>query len=179
MESKRVLFIDRDGTVIVEPPVTKQVDRLDLLEFLPGAIEGLARIAREGDFELVMVTNQDGLGTPSFPEESFWPPHNEMVRLLEENGVRFSEVLIDRSFPYDGKPTRKPGTAMLTRFMGAQYDLARSYVIGDRGTDVELALNLGCQAIYLAAESDPRAVLTTLSWDRIASQVLVDKGSQS
>ena len=173
MESKRVLFIDRDGTVIVEPPVTKQVDRLDLLEFMPGAIEALSRIAREGDFELLMVTNQDGLGTASFPEESFWPPHNEMVRLLEENGVRFSEVLIDRSFAYEGKPTRKPGTAMLNRFLSAEYDLARSYVIGDRKTDVELALNLGCQAIYIAAESDPRATLTTLSWELIASRVLL------
>jgi imidazoleglycerol-phosphate dehydratase/histidinol-phosphatase len=174
MQGKRALFIDRDGTVIVEPPVTKQVDRLDLLEFVPGAIAALATIAREGIFELVMVTNQDGLGTPSFPEESFWPPHNEMLRVLATEGVQFSEILIDRSFAHEGKPTRKPGTAMLNRYMDGEYDLDGSFVIGDRITDIELACNLRCKSIYFSDEADSRAALSTVGWDRIAAFVLDD-----
>ena len=175
MGTKKVLFIDRDGTIIVEPPVTKQVDSIDLLEFLPGAVSALSRIAREGDFELVMVTNQDGLGTQSFPEETFWPAHNKMLTELSDAGVRFAEIYIDRSFAEEGKPTRKPGTAMLTSYLEGAYDMAGSYVIGDRLTDLQLALNLSCQAIFIAPESEPRAALTTMSWDEIADFVLRSK----
>lgn len=177
MKAKKVLFIDRDGTVIVEPPITRQVDSIELLKFLPGAIPALARIVREGDFELVMVTNQDGLGTASFPEETFWPAHNRMLAELAEAGVRFAEIYIDRSFAYEGKPTRKPGTAMLTGYLDGAYDMAGSFVIGDRLTDVELAMNLSCQAIYIGAESEQRAALTTMSWDEIADFVLQPKGA--
>jgi imidazoleglycerol-phosphate dehydratase/histidinol-phosphatase len=136
---KRALFIDRDGTIIVEPPVTKQVDSLDKVEFIPGAITALASIANLKDFELVMVTNQDGLGTPSFPEGEFWPAQNLVVTTLRNERVVFSDICIDRSFPEENLPTRKPGTGMLTRYMTGEYDLKRSYVIGDRVTDVQLA----------------------------------------
>ncbi|GAB2774897.1 bifunctional histidinol-phosphatase/imidazoleglycerol-phosphate dehydratase HisB [Rhabdobacter roseus] len=147
---KKVLFIDRDGTIIVEPPTDFQVDSLEKLEFLPGAISNLRRIAEETDYELVMVTNQDGLGTSSFPEETFWPAQNKMMRTLEGEAVTFAAVHIDRSFPHDNAPTRKPGTAMLKEYFSEEYDLANSYVIGDRLTDVQLALNLGSKAILFA-----------------------------
>lgn len=166
---KRVLFIDRDGTIIVEPPVTQQVDSLDKLEFLPGAITSLASIAQRKEFELVMVTNQDGLGTKSFPEADFWPAQNAMLTTLRNEGVVFSDILIDRSFPEENLPTRKPGTGMLKRYMTDEYDLAGSFVIGDRITDIQLAKNLGCQAIFLSGESNPDAVLSTASWKEIES----------
>lgn len=145
---KKVLFIDRDGTLIIEP-ADEQIDSLEKLEFYPGVFTWLGRIARETDFELVMVTNQDGLGTDSFPEDTFWPAQNKMVGALENEGIVFSQTFIDRSFPKENKPTRKPGTAMLTTFLDGDYDLANSYVIGDRLTDVQLAANLGCKAILL------------------------------
>jgi imidazoleglycerol-phosphate dehydratase/histidinol-phosphatase len=168
---KRILFIDRDGTIIVEPPITKQVDSLDKLEFIPRAITALASIAQLQEFELVMVTNQDGLGTSSFPESDFWPAQNAMLTTLRNEGVVFSDVLIDRSFPEDNAPTRKPRTGMLKRYMSDEYDLAGSFVVGDRVTDIQLAKNLGCQAIFLSAESNPEAVLTTTSWKEIESFV--------
>jgi len=149
MAMKTALFIDRDGTLIEEPPDTFQIDSVDKLRFLPGAITWLGRIARELDHELVMVTNQDGLGTASFPEADFWPTHKAMLRVLEGEGVRFSEVLIDRSFEHENAPTRKPRTGLLERYLDGSYDLANSWVIGDRSTDVQLARNLGARAIVL------------------------------
>lgn len=163
---KRLLFIDRDGTIIKEP-ADEQIDSFEKLEFLPGAISNLGRIARELDFLLVMVTNQDGLGTNSFPEDTFWPAHNLMMGILEGEGIRWHEVCIDRSFPHQGLDTRKPGTGMLRHYMGGQYDLANSYVLGDRLTDIQLAKNLGTQAIYIKAEQHPEAALTTVDWGEI------------
>ncbi len=168
---KRVLFIDRDGTIIVEPPVTKQIDSLDKLEFIPYAISSLASIAQRKEFELVIVSNQDGLGTASFPEADFWPAQNAMLTTLRNEGVVFSDILIDRSFPEENQPTRKPGTGMLTRYMTEEYDLERSFVIGDRETDVQLAKNLGCKAILIAPDANPGAVLTTTSWKEIEAFV--------
>jgi len=146
---KKVLFIDRDGTIIVEPPVTEQIDSLDKLEFLPGAITSLAKIASETDFELVIVTNQDGLGTESLPEKNFWPAHNMMLKVLEGEGVKFKAIHIDRTRHADNAPTRKPRTGMLTQYLTSEYDLKNSFVIGDRLTDLELAKNLGCKGIFI------------------------------
>jgi imidazoleglycerol-phosphate dehydratase / histidinol-phosphatase len=147
---KRILFIDRDGTLINEAPPTYQLDNFDKLTFYPHMFEYMGRIARELDYELVMVTNQDGLGTNAFPEDTFWPLHNLVMKSLEGEGIHFSAVHIDRSFPHDNAPTRKPGTGMLTQYLNnPDYDIANSYVIGDRITDVQLAKNLGCKAIWL------------------------------
>ena len=147
---KRILFIDRDGTLIREAPPTYQLDSFDKLTFYPHMFEYMGRIAGEMDFELVMVTNQDGMGTSSFPEDSFWPLHNLVMKSLEGEGIRFSAVHIDKSLPADNAPTRKPGSGMLTQYMNNQeYDMAHSCVIGDRVTDVQLAKNLGCKAIWL------------------------------
>lgn len=152
---KRILFIDRDGTLINEAPPTYQLDSFDKLTFYPHMFEYMSRIAREMDYELVMVTNQDGLGTNSFPENTFWPLHNFVMKSLEGEGIRFSAVHIDRTFPKDNAPTRKPGTGMLTQYMDDElYDLDNSFVIGDRITDVQLAKNLGCKAIWLNNEPD-------------------------
>ncbi|SMB99800.1 imidazoleglycerol-phosphate dehydratase [Hymenobacter roseosalivarius DSM 11622] len=166
---KKILFIDRDGTILIEPPTDFQIDSLEKFQFLPGSISNLARIARELDYELVLVSNQDGLGTSSFPEETFWPAHNLMLDILRGEGVEFVREHIDRSFPHENLPTRKPGTGMLAQYLGSEsgYDLQHSFVIGDRLTDVELAQNLGCQSILLRAEADERAALTTQSWDDI------------
>lgn len=163
---KKILFIDRDGTLILEPH-DEQIDSLEKLEFYPGVFQYLSRITTELEYELVMVTNQDGLGTASFPEETFWPAHNKMIRAFENEGVHFSEVLIDRSFPHEHLPTRKPGTAMLTHYLRGGYDLAGSYVIGDRLTDVQLAQNMGCRSILLSTASHPDATLTTTDWGEI------------
>ncbi|OQP43151.1 bifunctional imidazole glycerol-phosphate dehydratase/histidinol phosphatase [Niastella yeongjuensis] len=147
---KRILFIDRDGTLINEAPPTYQLDSFEKLTFYPHMFEYMGRIARELDYELVMVTNQDGLGTNAFPEDTFWPLHNLVMKSLEGEGIHFSAVHIDRSFPHDNAPTRKPGTGMLTQYLNnPAYDIANSYVIGDRITDVQLAKNLGCKAIWL------------------------------
>jgi len=147
---KKVLFIDRDGTLIKEAPPTYQLDAFNKLEFYPHVFEFLSKILQEHDFELVMVTNQDGLGTSSFPEESFWPIQNFIMRTLQNEGIIFSQVCIDRTFPYENKPTRKPGTGMLTAYLNNEvYDMKNSYVIGDRITDVKLAQNLGCRAFWL------------------------------
>lgn len=173
---KRVLFIDRDGTLIIEPP-DEQIDSLEKLEYYPGVFTWLGRIARETDFELVMVTNQDGLGTASFPEETFWPAHNKIIHAFEKEGVIFSETFIDRSFPHENLPTRKPGIGMLKRFFNSGYDLKNSFVIGDRVTDVHLAKNLGCQAILINDGSlsgkvkeqalEEQCCITTNSWEDI------------
>ncbi|GGB91789.1 bifunctional histidinol-phosphatase/imidazoleglycerol-phosphate dehydratase HisB [Dyadobacter sediminis] len=155
---KKVLFIDRDGTIIVEPPTDFQVDSLEKLEFLPKAISSLRRIAEETDYELVMVTNQDGLGTDSFPEPDFWPAHNKMLQTLAGENIHFAAVHIDRSFPEDNLPTRKPGTGLLTAYFSEEYDLANSYVIGDRLTDVQLAVNLGSKAILFGSDVQDKQI---------------------
>ena len=164
---KKVLFIDRDGTLIIEPPVDFQIDSLEKLEFYPQVFQYLSRIAKELEYELVMVTNQDGLGTGSFPEETFWPAHNKVLKAFENEGVIFSEILIDRSFEHENLPTRKPRTAMLTHYIKDNYDLANSFVIGDRKTDMQLAENIGCKSILLSNNSDPKATLTTTDWGNI------------
>ncbi|HTE24010.1 bifunctional histidinol-phosphatase/imidazoleglycerol-phosphate dehydratase HisB [Flavitalea sp.] len=151
---KRILFIDRDGTIINEAPPTYQLDSFDKLTFYPHVFEYLGMIARDFDYELVMVTNQDGMGTDSFPEDTFWPLHNLVMKTMEGEGIHFNDVLIDRSFPADKAPTRKPATGMLTAYLNNdEYDVENSYVIGDRITDVQLAKNLGCKAIWL--NNDP------------------------
>lgn len=152
---KKLLFIDRDGVLIEEPPVDFQVDSFEKLSFVPGVLSGLGKIARELDFELVMVTNQDGLGTDAYPEEDFRGPHDLMVRTLAGEGIEFAAQCIDRTFPHENAPTRKPGTAMLTKYMNGDYDLSNSFVIGDRLTDMELAKNLGCRGIYMRNPQDP------------------------
>lgn len=161
---KKVLFIDRDGTLVIEPPVDYQLDSFEKLEFYPGVFQWLSRIAKELDYELVMVTNQDGLGTASFPEETFWPVQNMIIRAFKNEGVQFSEILIDRSLPHENLPTRKPGTAMLTHYQKGNYNLAESFVIGDRRTDVQLAKNLGCKAIYMGVDNCEDVVLNTRNW---------------
>jgi imidazoleglycerol-phosphate dehydratase / histidinol-phosphatase len=145
---KKVLFIDRDGTLIFEPE-DFQIDSIEKLKFLPEAIGCLGKIARETDYEFVMVTNQDGLGTDAFPEEHFYPVQNLIVQLLEGEGIKFAEICIDRSFERENKPTRKPNTGMLTKYLNGDYDLANSFVIGDRETDVQLAKNLNAKAIFI------------------------------
>ena len=179
---KRILFIDRDGTLIYEAPPTYQLDSFDKLTFYPNMFEYMGRIARELDYELVMVTNQDGLGTTSFPENTFWPLQNLVMKSLEGEGINFSAVHIDRTFPKDNAPTRKPGVGMLTQYLNnPEYDIANSYVIGDRITDVQLAKNLGCKAIWLnndanlgageikdkVAELRPVIALETTRWSAI------------
>ena len=146
---KKVLFIDRDGTLVIEPPVDYQLDSFEKLEFYPKVFQYLAKIAKELDFELVMVTNQDGLGTDSFPEDTFWPVHNFLVKTFEQEGVVFAEQVIDRTFAKDNAPTRKPNTGLLTKYFSEEYDLANSFVIGDRMTDVELAKNLGSKGVFI------------------------------
>lgn len=154
---KKVLFIDRDGTLALEP-TDYQLDALDKLEFYPGVFQYLGRISKEMDYEVVMVTNQDGLGTASFPEDSFWPTHDFMLTALKNEGVAFDEIFIDKSLPEDNAPTRKPKTGMLTAYLNnADYDLANSYVIGDRLSDMQLAQNLGAKGILL--QYDDRMVL--------------------
>jgi imidazoleglycerol-phosphate dehydratase / histidinol-phosphatase len=151
---KRILFIDRDGTLIREAPPSYQIDSFEKLEFYPYMFEYMGRIAREFDYELLMVTNQDGLGTASFPEDRFWPVQNLVMKCMENEGIRFKNVYIDKTFPKDNAPTRKPGTGMLTEYLdNEEYDLENSFVIGDRITDVQLAKNLGCKAIWL--NNDP------------------------
>ena len=149
---KKVLFIDRDGTLIKEP-ADEQTDSFEKLEFYPKVFQGLSKIAKELDFELVLVTNQDGLGTAVYPETTFWPVHNFVMKTLKEEGIVFSEEIIDRTFAKDNQPTRKPNTGLLTKFFSEEYDLANSFVIGDRLTDVELAKNLGAKGIYINDET--------------------------
>ncbi|MCL9804300.1 bifunctional histidinol-phosphatase/imidazoleglycerol-phosphate dehydratase HisB [Flavobacterium amniphilum] len=145
---KKVLFIDRDGTIIIEPD-DKQIDSLEKVLFYPKCLSYLSKIAEETEYELVMVTNQDGLGTASFPEDTFWPAHNFIIKTFENEGVVFNEILIDKTLPSENALTRKPGTAMLTEYFSEAYDLENSFVIGDRLTDIELAKNLGAKAILI------------------------------
>jgi imidazoleglycerol-phosphate dehydratase / histidinol-phosphatase len=176
---KKVLFIDRDGTLIVEPSSDMQVDSLEKLEFIPGVFRNLYNIQKNLDFELVIVSNQDGLGTSSYPEETFWPAQQMMLKAFENEGVRFSNVHIDPSMPAEKSPNRKPGIGMLKDYYSEEYDLAGSYVIGDRPTDIELAKNLGAKGIFFAPENrsneleakklDLSCALVSDSWDDIFS----------
>lgn len=173
---KKVLFIDRDGTLIIEPP-DEQIDSLEKLEYYPGVFTWLGRIARETDFELVIVTNQDGMGTDRFPESSFWPAHKKMISAFEKEGIVFTQTFIDRSMQHENLPTRKPGIGMLKGFFSGDYDLKNSFVIGDRLTDVQLAKNLGSKGILVNDGSLQRKLcdqgleefcaLTTTSWEDI------------
>ena len=169
---RKAIFIDRDGTIIKEPE-DEQIDSLEKLEFVPGVISALRELTGQG-FELVMVSNQDGLGTPSFPEDTFWPAHNKMLKTLEGEGITFDDQLIDRSFPEDNAPTRKPRTGMLTEYMNGDYDLAESYVIGDRASDVELAKNLGARGIFLGEpEKAPEDTwFASTDWHKIVKHIL-------
>jgi imidazoleglycerol-phosphate dehydratase/histidinol-phosphatase len=172
---KKVLFIDRDGTIIVEPPVTYQVDNLEQMEFLPGVLRNLYFIKHKLDFEWAMVTNQDGLGTDGYPHENFDKVQAKFLQTLANEDIHFDKFFIDKSFPEDNLPTRKPGIALLTEYFSENYDLENSFVIGDRYTDVELAMNLGCKAIYLNEDTKilqekellEYCALQTMNWDRI------------
>ena len=163
---KKVLFIDRDGTIIEEPE-DEQVDSFLKLRFLPRAIGALSRIASELEYELVMVTNQDGLGTDSYPEETFWPVQNFVVETLSGEGIGFSGIFIDRTFPTERAATRKPGTALLTGYLAGGIDLPSSYVIGDRITDTQLADNLGCRSIIIGKEKLGSALFATDDWNEV------------
>ncbi len=172
----KALFIDRDGTLITEPAEDFQVDSLEKLEFVPGVIRNLYYIRHHLDYELVMVSNQDGLGTDSFPEEKFLTVQRKMLGILEKEGILFDDIIIDKTFPEENAPTRKPGTALLKKYMDGDYDLNASYVIGDRKTDVQLAKNLGARAIFYnkgnereldTSEYDDTLVLNTDSWEKI------------
>jgi len=159
---KKVLFIDRDGTLIKEVPPTYQINSFEKLEFYPDMFTWMSRIAKELDFELVMVSNQDGLGTDSFPEETFTPVQNFILKTLANEGIAFSKILIDKSLPKENSPNRKPATGMLTSYLGNnEYDIANSFVIGDRITDIQLAKNLGCKAIWL--NNDPTLGLNEIN----------------
>jgi len=190
---KKVLFIDRDGTIVLEPE-NYQLDALEKVEFYPKAFQYLAKIANELDYELAMVTNQDGLGTESFPEDTFWPTQNFILRAFENEGVLFDDIFIDRSFPEDNAPTRKPRTGMLTKYIdNPAYDLENSFVLGDRLTDIELAKNLGAKAIFIndndgigsneisskREELDATIVLQTMSWKEIYEFLKLEARSAS
>lgn len=190
---KKVLFIDRDGTIVLEPE-NYQLDALEKIEFYPKAFQYLAKIANELEYELVMVTNQDGLGTDSFPEDTFWPTQNFILKAFENEGITFDAIYIDRSFPEDNAPTRKPRTGMLTEYINnPEYDLENSFVLGDRLTDVELAKNLGTKAIFIndndgigsneisskREELDQIIVLQTMSWKTIYEFLKLEARSAS
>lgn len=167
---QRILFIDRDGTILREPE-DEQIDSYAKFEFMPGAIGALSFLVRHTDYRLVLVSNQDGLGTDSYPEDDFWPTHNLMLDILKGEGIEFDAQHIDRSFPHENLPTRKPGTAMLTSYMeNPDVDMANSYVIGDRQTDAQLAVNLGCQSLIIGEDVDWKRIAEILfAGDRRAS----------
>ena len=172
---KKVLFIDRDGTIIVEPPEDFQVDSLEKLEFLPLAISSLKRLQDFG-YELVMVTNQDGRGTSSFPEEDFQKPHQKMLDILNKEGISFAEIFIDDSFPEANSPNRKPNTGLLTNYLISNLiDLHNSFTIGDRETDVQLAVNLGCKSIFYSDQPQEKAVLSSKNWLEISNFLTTKK----
>jgi imidazoleglycerol-phosphate dehydratase/histidinol-phosphatase len=176
MIMKKLLFIDRDGTLILEPE-DEQIDSFEKLDFYPGVFNYLGRIARELDYELVMVTNQDGLGTEAFPEADFWPVQEFILRCFEQEGIRFREVHIDRTYPEDGADTRKPGTGMLKEYLEPGFDLAGSFVIGDRLTDMELARNLGCGGIFINNLTNLGTDEVTTDSDRL-QEVLAWEGTE-
>ncbi|MCR4029384.1 MULTISPECIES: bifunctional histidinol-phosphatase/imidazoleglycerol-phosphate dehydratase HisB [Flavobacterium] len=190
---KKVLFIDRDGTIVLEPE-NYQLDSLDKLEFYPKAFQYLAKIANELDYELAMVTNQDGLGTDSFPEDTFWPTQNFILKAFENEGIVFDEIFVDRTFPEENAPTRKPRTGMLTKYLNnPEYDLENSFVLGDRLTDVELAKNLGAKAIFMndtdgagsteisskREELNETIALQTMDWKKIYEFLKLEARSAS
>lgn len=167
---KKALFIDRDGTLILEPEITFQVDTLEQLEFLPSVFRNLYFIQKNLDFELVIVSNQDGLGTSSYPQENFDKVQQKMLRCFENEGITFNDILIDKSFPEENMPTRKPNTGLLGKYMTGEYDLENSFVIGDRITDMQLAKNLGCQGILIGKETpllEDFTFHTFSSWNEI------------
>jgi imidazoleglycerol-phosphate dehydratase / histidinol-phosphatase len=159
---KQILFIDRDGTLVIEPPTDYQLDSFEKLEFFPGVFQFLGKIAKELNFKLVMVTNQDGLGTESFPENTFWPVHNFVLHSFKNEGIEFDEIIIDRTFEHENAPTRKPGTGLLTHYLNGDFDLENSYVIGDRLTDIQLAKNLGSKGILINVETQEKPSQQTI-----------------
>ena len=171
---KKVLFIDRDGTLAIEPPVDYQLDSFEKLEFYPKVFQYLGKIAKELDFELVMVTNQDGLGTPSFPETTFWPVHNFLVKTFEKEGIVFTEQIIDRTFARDNAPTRKPNTGLLSHYISSSYDLENSFVIGDRMTDIELAKNLGAKGIFINNDNIEGTDELTVTKDELENYIALE-----
>ena len=171
---KKVLFIDRDGTLAIEPPVDYQLDSFEKLEFYPKVFQYLGKIAKELDFELVMVTNQDGLGTPSFPETTFWPVHNFLVKTFEKEGIVFTEQIIDRTFARDNAPTRKPNTGLLSHYISSSYDLENSFVIGDRMTDIELAKNLGARGIFINNDNIEGTDELTVTEDELENYIALE-----
>ena len=164
---KKILFIDRDGTLVKEPPIDFQLDSLEKLEFIPGVFKYLNKIVEEGDYTLVMVTNQDGLGTDSFPEATFWPAHNKILQAFSNEGIKFDEVLIDRSMPEEKSACRKPDLGMVRHYLNNNYDLINSFVIGDRMTDVQFAKNIGCKSIYFNVSNLSEADYNCISWQEI------------
>ncbi len=170
---KKVLFIDRDGTIIKET-VDEQIDAFEKMIFYPKAFTYLGKIAKELDFELVMITNQDGLGTEAFPEDTFWPVHNFILKSFENEGVVFSKVFLDRTFPHENAATRKPGTGLLTEFFSEDYDLKNSFVIGDRLTDMELAKNLGSQGIFINDNTNLGTDEITLEQEELADHIALE-----
>ncbi|MGS2741737.1 bifunctional histidinol-phosphatase/imidazoleglycerol-phosphate dehydratase HisB [Sinomicrobium sp. M5D2P17] len=170
---QKVLFIDRDGTLIREPE-DEQIDAFEKLEFYPGMFTWLSRIAKELGFELVMVTNQDGLGTDAFPEDTFWPVQDFILKSLENEGIVFDAIYIDRTFPHENSPNRKPKTGLLTKYFSEDYDLGNSYVIGDRLTDIELAKNLGSQGIFINNETDLGTGEVTLGQEEIKACIALE-----
>ncbi len=171
---KKVLFIDRDGTLAIEPPVDYQLDSFEKLEFYPKVFQYLGKIAKELDFELVMVTNQDGLGTSSFPEATFWPVHNFLVKTFEKEGIVFTEQIIDRTFARDNAPTRKPNTGLLSHYISSSYDLENSFVIGDRMTDIELAKNLGAKGIFINNDNIEGTDELTVTEDELENYIALE-----
>ena len=171
---KKVLFIDRDGTLAIEPPIDYQLDSFEKLVFYPQVFQYLGKIAKELDFELVMVTNQDGLGTSSFPETTFWPVHNFLVNTFENEGIVFSEQIIDRTFARDNAPTRKPNIGLLSHYQASTYDLENSFVIGDRMTDIELAKNLGAKGIYINNENTEGNDELTVSKSELVNYIALE-----
>ena len=181
---KKVLFIDRDGTLVTEPPIDYQLDSFDKLEFYPRVFQYLSKIATELDYELVMVTNQDGLGTDSFPEDTFWPVHNFIIKAFENEGIVFKKQHIDKTFEHEKAQTRKPRTGLLTKYFSEKYDLENSFVIGDRSTDIELAKNLGAKGILITKETisndnvlAPFVALQTPDWAKIYAFLKADERS--
>ena len=171
---KKVLFIDRDGTLALEPPIDYQLDSFEKLAFYPKVFQYLGKIAKELNFELVMVTNQDGLGTKSFPEDTFWPVHNFLVNTFEKEGIVFSEQIIDRTFAKDNAPTRKPNIGLLSHYISSSYDLENSFVIGDRMTDIELAKNLGAKGIFINNDNIEGTDELTVTKDELESYIALE-----
>ena len=172
--ARKILFIDRDGVLVKEPPITYQLDSFDQLEFYPNVFKYLGKIAAEFNFELVMVTNQDGLGTASFPENTFWPIQNLLVNSLKNEGIHFSDIYIDKTLPEQNAPTRKPGVAMLSKyFNNPDYDLVNSFVIGDRITDMQLAKNLGAKGIWLNTDESKGAAEVNTTIETLRKEVIV------